>query len=76
MSTLVLIIDGTGTVRCLYSELIDLTTMGRLQITRASTIEFSEVNQTWEVRKPNGDLLFTHPSRAQCLAWEQLHLSP
>ena len=70
MNTLVLTFDDTGIGRCLYSELIDLAAIGLLEIQRASLVEFNEKTQRWEVRQPNGRLLFSHRSRAVCLAWE------
>ncbi len=65
--------DGTG--RCLYSELIDLNTIGELQVRRASQIEFNNRKQRWEVQNLNGRVLFFSRRRAVCLAWEQQHLS-
>ncbi len=76
MNRLVLRIDPFGQVRCFYTEAIDLAQIGRLEIQRASTVEFNDTNQQWEVRDPAGLLLYSHPSRATCLAWEQDHLQP
>jgi hypothetical protein len=64
--------DGTG--RCLYSELIDLSAVGPLQITRASRIEFNNQKQRWEVLNLKDRVLFFSRSRAVCLAWEQNNL--
>jgi len=75
MNTLVLTFDETGTGRCLYSELIDLGAIGLLEIQRASSIEFNQKLQRWEVRRPNGRLLFSHHSRAICVAWEHHHFN-
>ena len=71
MITLAIRIDATGTGHCLYSEAIDLTAIGRLEMRRASTIEFNTKTQKWEVRSPAGKRLFSNTSRAVCLAWEQ-----
>ena len=76
MNSLVLRIDPSGQVHCFYTEAIDLALLGRLEMRRASTVEFNESNQQWEVRDPSGLLLYSHPSRATCLAWEQEHLEP
>jgi len=43
-----LIIGPDGNVRCLYDELIDLSTLGRLQIRRASHVE-SDADGQWHV---------------------------
>lgn len=69
MSTAVLTFNPSGTGSCLYTELIDLQQLGSLQVTRASTIEFNESGQVWEVRAA-AKLLFSNRSRAVCLAWE------
>ena len=76
MNPIVLRIDPAAQVRCFYTEAIDLAQIGRLEVRRASTVEFNDNNQQWEVRDPSGLLLYSHPSRATCLAWEQEHLQP
>ena len=40
-----LIIDPNGSVRCVYTETIDLTTLGRLTITRGSHVEPDETGR-------------------------------
>ena len=60
--------DGAG--HCLYTEAIDLSSIGELEVQRASTIEFNAANQSWEVRRPTGECLFSHRMRSVCLAWE------
>ena len=71
MNELVLTFDSAGRGHCLYSELIDLTLLGPLDVKRASNIEFNPSRQKWEVRNPSGRLLYSHRSRATCLAWER-----
>jgi hypothetical protein len=61
--------EGTG--RCLYTELIDLASIGRLEITRASTIEFNNQHQRWQVKDRRGRVRYFARSRAACLAWER-----
>ena len=63
--------DGLG--HGLYTEAIDLGTIGPLVIERASVIEFNNATQEWEVRDLRGQLLLTDPSRAACVAWEHQH---
>lgn len=65
-----------GSVKCLYHEAIDLRSLGRLSIRRASRIEFSHEHQMWTVtlgrsRKPS----FLSRSRQECLDWENAFLS-
>ena len=67
--------DGAG--HCLYGELIDLQSIGPLEMRRASRVEFNDRTQQWEVLPPaGGPPLFTHSSRARCLDWEHAHLHP
>src|SRR5438552_4978883 len=75
MSTIVLKFNPSGLGECLYTELIDLSSIGSLEVCRATTIEFNQSNQQWEVRDLNNAFLFTNKSRAVCLAWEQQHFN-
>ena len=65
--------DGIG--RGFYTEEIDLTAVGPLTVERATSVEFNHAAQQWEVRDLSGQLLHQHPSRAECLAWEQQHFN-
>lgn len=61
-----------GTARCLWLEHLPLNEIGRLEIARASTVEFNQDSQQWEVRLADNPqrVAFAHPSRARCIAWE------
>ena len=50
--------------------------LGRLEITRASTIEFNHADQKWEVIDRKGKVRFIARSRSACLDWEQQNLQP
>lgn len=65
-----LTIDALGNGHCLYTEAIDLSQLGALEIARASNIEFNNTRQCWEVRNAEGVLLFSNPLRSHCLNWE------
>ena len=67
--------DKQGTGHCLYTEAVDLSSIGPLQIARASSIEFNQADQQWEVRSPEGQLLFQSRSRSVCLAWEHQYFN-
>ena len=61
-----------GTARCLWTDAWPLHELGRLDIQRASTIEFDDVAQQWDVRLAStpGVIAYSHPSRETCLNWE------
>ena len=61
--------DGKG--HGLYTEIIDLSQIGQLAIERASTIEYDNSTQCWRVSDTDGVVLFSNPSRQQCLDWER-----
>lgn len=75
MNTPVLKFDPAGNGHCLFTEAIDLSSLGALEIVRASSIEFNNQAQEWEVRSPEGELLFSHPSRHACLTWEHQYFN-
>ena len=75
MITTVLKFDPTGNGHCLFTEAIDLSSLGALEIVRASSIEFNNTAQLWEVKSPEGELLFSHPSRQACLDWEHQYFN-
>jgi hypothetical protein len=75
MKTTVLTFDPAGTGHCLFTEAIDLSSLGTLEIARASTIEFNNQSQQWEVKGAQGQWLFSHPSRQTCLDWEHQHFN-
>ncbi len=65
--------EGIGTG--LYTEAIDLHCIGRLEMCRASRVEFNEGTQKWDVFEADKSAypasLYSHPSRSACLAWER-----
>ncbi len=70
-----LIFTRNGQGRGLYTESIDLESIGDLTIRRASEVEFCNASQQWTVRLPGNDrVLFRHPSRQVCLDWERQYL--
>jgi hypothetical protein len=75
MNPLVLTFDHSGTGSCLYSELIDLTQIGALQIRRASTIKFNNDTQRWELKNLKGKVVFFSKFHHACRAWEEHHFA-
>lgn len=66
-----------GQVDCLYTEAVDLSTLGPLQVTRATDIRFDGTTQQWRVHEAVTDqILFNNPSRGECLRWEHDNLQP
>lgn len=44
---MILIVGPQGAMRCLYTEAVDLTSLGRLSIYRASHVEPDDQGQWW-----------------------------
>ncbi len=69
-----LLITPEGNARGVYTEAIDLSALGSLDIRRATAIEFDNRAQAWRVFDAMGDCLYCSPSRETCLAWERKYL--
>lgn len=65
-----------GTAQCLWTDVVPLQEIGRLEIQRASNIEFNNATQHWEVKDQKGKVRFFSRSRSACLDWEQQNLQP
>ena len=66
-----------GQIDCLYTEAIDLRLLGKLEIARATDIQFNDSTQQWDVHEySTGQVLFSHASRTECLIWEHQNLQP
>ena len=68
-----LLVRPAGKIQGLYTELLDLTRLGRLTLRRISRIEFNHRRQRWQVLNPHGKRLHSAASRQACLDWEQAH---
>jgi hypothetical protein len=68
-----LTITTEGDIVTLYDDRLHKLNLGRMSMRRASHVEFNAASQEWEVSLPDhtGEVLFTHPDRATCLAWER-----
>lgn len=76
MTTIDFTPDGNG--RCFHSDDIPLQSIGTLTVKRASTVEFNEQTQLWEVLTADSTpsirhVLFVRGSREACLSWERTH---
>ncbi len=65
-----------GTAHCLWTEVVPLHEIGRLEIHRATNIEFNNATQHWELKDRQNKVRFIARSRAACLKWEQENLQP
>jgi len=66
-----LVIDPGGTVRVLYTEALDLSCLGRLQIRRASLIEPDALGRWYvDLQPAGGPCLGPFERRSQALAAE------
>ena len=84
--TAILEIAADGSAQCLHTDLIPLQELGRMSVRRASTVEFNEEIQQWEVRPASRRIqlsvfppvtrkvvLFRNQSRQACLDYEAGH---
>ena len=67
-----LVIDPTGSMRCLYDETLPLADFGRLTISRGSIVEPTEAGHwTADLSPVGGPLLGPFATRSQALDAEQ-----
>lgn len=66
-----LVIDAAGTIRCLYGEKIDLSSLGRMTIVRGSHVEPDENGQWFADLSPvSGPALGPFGRRSEALTAE------
>jgi hypothetical protein len=67
-----LLIDPQGKVRCLYSEDIDLATLGRLTVRRASSVDVDAQGKWWaDLALSGGPRLGPFEKRSMALQAEE-----
>ena len=76
MSAITISFSPDGTAHCLWTDAISLHDLGRLEIHRATNIEFNNADQKWEVIDRKGRVRFIAKSRSACLEWEHENLQP
>jgi hypothetical protein len=70
-----LVVEPNGQVRCLYGEVVDLSSLGVLSICRASHVEPDEQGLWWSDLSPlDGPRLGPFAQRRQALAAEEAWL--
>jgi hypothetical protein len=66
-----LLVDPHGGVRCLYSEVIDLTKLGTMSIRRVSMVEPDHTGNWWaDLKILGGPRLGPYPRRSEALEAE------
>lgn len=74
---IVLEIDKEGNVHGLYTDEIDLFSVGRVtNVHKASNVEFNETEQVWEVLSLEGKVLHRNINREAAINWEIIQFSP
>lgn len=72
----ILEINNDGNVHCLYTDEVNLFSIGRVtNVRKASNVEFNEVDQLWEVLSLEGEVLHTNTSRDKAIEWEIVQFS-
>lgn len=75
MSSITLWFKDDGTVTSVWHDVLTKLDLGPAKVKRASTIEFNDRRQVWEVRLAGRrGVAFRHPSRTACLRWEKQQL--
>ncbi|WP_054692445.1 hypothetical protein [Syntrophomonas palmitatica] len=62
-----------GTIEGLYTDAIPLQKLGKLTVTRATTVEFDDARQEWLVALPDGQEIYSNASREVALEWEKTY---
>lgn len=76
MNDIVLKITIEGDIKCLYTDEIDLFSIGRVtDVRKASNVEFDEPSQSWHVLSLEGNTLYTNPNREDAIEWEIVNFS-
>ncbi len=70
-----IVVTPVGAIRCLYDERLDLATLGRLEITRASHVE-PDASGRWtaDMSPMTGPMLGPFDHRSEALEAEQVWL--
>jgi hypothetical protein len=70
-------INERGGVAMLHDDAVNLAELGKIEVSRASHVEFSNVSGQWYVQSAKTLQVLHHaPTRAEALAWEKEYYSP
>ena len=70
-----LIVTPDGNCELLHTEVIDLASLGQLDVLRATDIVFDNQTQEWVVKDTAGAEFYRNKSRERCLVWERGYIS-
>lgn len=74
---IVIDIDTDGNLHCMYTDEIDLFSVGRVtEVHKVSNVEFNETKQVWEVLSLEGEVLHENTNRQKAIDWEIVAFSP
>ena len=77
MVDLVFEIDKEGNMHGLYTDQVDLFSVGRISnVRKASNVEFCEELQKWQVTSLDGKVLYRDTNRENAIEWEIENFSP
>ena len=72
----ILDVDENGNIHCLYTDEIDLFSLGKItNVRKASNVEFDEPSQSWQVLSLEGEVLYTNSNREAAIKWEVVQFS-
>jgi hypothetical protein len=76
MTTQIITFSPDGTAGAYGLKLCHFMNSCRLEIHRATKIEFNNASQHWELKDRKGRVRFFAKARSACLDWEQHNLQP
>ena len=78
MKEIQLEITSTGGVRMLHDDAIDLSEFGKVNVKRASHVEYADDPAGWYVQSAETLIVVKSgmKTRAEALAWEKQHYAP
>jgi hypothetical protein len=74
LNEIVLVIDQSGNIRGLYTEVIDFESVGEVSVHRASSVEFNNNTKMWDVYLADGTYLCSEKTRSEAIDSEVQYL--
>lgn len=67
-----LFIRPDGSIEGLYTDIVPMQELGKLNVTRATNVEFDCGRQEWVVTLPDGKEVHSCAKREDALEWERI----